>query len=246
MRTEEGDGAHKRKANRQQAARRTKRVGRRKEDKKKTEKAAGQKKPCFFLRKSINSFSGGNKRGKSTGAKGMKKYCILFVLLFIIILTAAVCAEGGTDETSAYLRMHVRANSNSAQDQAIKYEVKEAIVEYLMPLAASCESKEEAIGALEASLSEIEKVADEVLAENGFSYTSHAEMRREEFPSRVYDGVTLEAGVYDALIVELGTGTGDNWWCVVYPPLCFSGSATGESIRYRSRILEIIENFFSD
>ena len=91
----------------------------------------------------------------------------------------------------------------------------------------------------------IERVADKVLAKNGFNYTSHAEWRKEEFPTRVYDGVTLEAGVYDALIVELGTGKGDNWWCVVYPPLCFSGAA-GSNVQYRSRILEIIRNFFGD
>ena len=71
-------------------------------------------------------------------------------------------------------------------------------------------------------------------------------MREEEFPTRVYEGVTLEAGVYDALIVELGTGKGDNWWCVIYPPLCFSGEATGNNVQYRSRIWEIIRNFFSD
>lgn len=176
----------------------------------------------------------------------MKKYCILFALLIIIILTAAVCAEGIPSGTSSYLRMHVRANSNSAADQAVKYEVKEAIVDYLIPLAASAENKEEAMQALERAIPEIEEIANEVLTDSGFSYRSHAEVRREEFPTRVYEDVTLEAGVYDALIVELGTGTGDNWWCVVYPPLCFSGAATGEKIRYRSRIAEIIRDFFSD
>ncbi len=176
----------------------------------------------------------------------MKKYCILFGLLFIIILTVAVTAQKSPAPEPEYLRMHVRANSNSAEDQAVKYEVKEAIVEFLMPVAASADDKEEAIALLRARLPEIEEVADGVLAENGFSYTARASVREEEFPSRVYEGVTLEAGVYDALIVELGTGKGDNWWCVIYPPLCFSGEATGNNVQYRSRIWEIIRNFFSD
>lgn len=176
----------------------------------------------------------------------MKKYCILFGLLFIIILTVAVTAQKSPAPEPEYLRMHVRANSNSAEDQAVKYEVKEAIVEFLMPVAASADDKEEAIALLRARLPEIEEVADEVLAENGFSYTARASVREEEFPTRVYEGVTLEAGVYDALIVELGTGKGDNWWCVIYPPLCFSGEATGNNVQYRSRIWEIIRNFFSD
>ena len=154
--------------------------------------------------------------------------------------------SGDGGQRREYLRMHVRANSDSAADQAVKYEVKDAIVDYLMPLAASCESKEEAMAALKNAIPAIEAVADEVLAENGFSYTAHAEVRREEFPTRVYEDVTLEAGMYDALIVELGTGEGANWWCVLYPPMCFSGEATGENIVFRSRIAEIIRSFFAD
>ena len=102
------------------------------------------------------------------------------------------------------------------------------------------------MAALENALPQIEEVANGVLAENGFSYTARAAVRREEFPTRVYEDVTLEAGVYDALIVELGEGAGANWWCVVYPPLCFSGEANGGNVRYRSRLLEIIQNFFAD
>lgn len=171
----------------------------------------------------------------------MKKACIVFCLLFIIILTAALALP--SDGGSQFLRLHVRANSDGAADQAVKYAVKEAVVECLLPVAASCESKEEAMAAVEASLGAIERAADAVLAAEGFSYTSRAELKREEFPARVYDGVTLEAGVYDALIVSLGTGAGANWWCVVYPPLCFAGEGTGD-VRYASRIAEIIRDFF--
>ncbi len=174
----------------------------------------------------------------------MKKYCILFGFLFILILTAALTARPGEAET-AYLRMHVRANSDSPADQAVKYEVKDAIVEALLPLAASCASKQEALDALEGSLDEIEAVADRVLSQNGFDYSARASVRREEFPTRVYEGVTLEAGIYDALIVELGEGAGANWWCVLYPPLCFSGEATGEHVQYRSLLLERIRAFFA-
>ena len=92
-------------------------------------------------------------------------------------------------------------------------------------------------------LGAIEEVAKEILRENGFSYGAKASLRREDFPTRVYDGVTLEAGVYDALILELGSGKGDNWWCVVYPPLCFT-SGNG-NIVYKSMIAEIIKKFFA-
>ena len=116
---------------------------------------------------------------------------------------------------------------------------------YLIPVAAECEDKQAAIAALSARLDEIEAVADEVLAARGFSYRARARVCEEEFPDRVYEGLTLAAGVYDALIVELGSGEGANWWCVIYPPLCFSGEVSGSTVVYRSRLLEIIENFFA-
>lgn len=180
----------------------------------------------------------------------MKKFCIVFFALFILIATAAAAVlaspEGAQAEPAAYLRMHVRANSDSEADQAVKYAVKDALVEYLIPVAAACSTKEQAMAAVGARLPALEAVADGVLAEAGFAYGAKASLRKEEFPARVYDGVTLEAGVYDALIVELGTGEGANWWCVLYPPMCFSGEATGENIRFRSRILEIIRDFFAN
>ena len=180
----------------------------------------------------------------------MKKFCIIFVLLFILIVTAAAAAAlspaaSGTDAPAAYLRMHVRANSDAAADQEIKYAVKDALVDYLIPVAAECETKAEAMEAIGSRLAALEEVADGVLAEAGFPYTAKASLREEEFPARVYDGVTLQAGVYDALIVELGEAEGQNWWCVVYPPLCFAGEATGGNVRFGSRLLEIIQGFFA-
>ena len=179
----------------------------------------------------------------------MKK--VFLIILLIAAVAAIALAFGGesqkenVDSPGSYLRVHIRANSNGADDQAVKYEVKEAIVEYLTPIVAFTESKEEAVAALEAALPGIERTANAVLAENGFAYLSRAEIRAEEFPTRVYDGVTLEAGVYDALILELGEGEGANWWCVVYPPLCFSGAAEGENVQFRSRLLDIIRDFFA-
>ena len=82
---------------------------------------------------------------------------------------------------------------------------------------------------------------------NGFNYGCKAYIDAENFPTRSYDDVVLEAGVYDALILNLGSGKGDNWWCVVYPPLCFiGGNDNGQNnIVYRSKLLEIIEDFFA-
>lgn len=170
----------------------------------------------------------------------MKNICITFLIVAIIILSAVAISLPAPTHTE-YLRIHIRANSNLEADQSVKYEVKEAIVEYLTPFIAECDTKQKAQKMLGERLKGIETVADGVLCRNGFPYTSRATVREENFPTRFYGELTLEAGLYDALIVELGTGEGDNWWCVVYPPLCFTGEGT--SYRYRSKIADIINDF---
>ncbi len=172
----------------------------------------------------------------------MKKFAVILLLLAAIAGVAFLGMGTGETQNAEYLRVHIRANSNSETDQAVKYKVRDAIVEFLTPTVAACETKKEAMKAIGSELSAISGVADKVLRENGFFYGAKAGLRQEEFPTRVYEGATLEAGVYDALIVELGSGDGDNWWCVVYPPLCFT--AGNGNIVYKSKISEIIKKFF--
>lgn len=172
----------------------------------------------------------------------MKKFCISFTLFLIIILSAAAVGfYPQAEKHTEYLRIHIRADSNEQQAQSVKYKVKDAVVTYLTPYIAECDTKRKAEETLTKKLPEIEAVADKVLIEQGFDYKSHAKINTEEFPTRNYGDFTLEQGFYDALIIELGSGKGDNWWCVVYPPLCFTGSGT--NYVYKSKILEIIKNF---
>ena len=176
----------------------------------------------------------------------MKRFCITFGLLCIIIVVVLLgrAEKPVSTPQSAYLRMHVRANSNLSEDQAVKYRVRDAVVEYLTPLVADCDSKRQTDEVLRQNLRAISGVAARVLRSQGFYYGATARLAEEEFPTRVYEGLTLAQGVYDALIIELGSGKGDNWWCVIYPPLCFTGETDGTNvIRYRSKIIEIINRF---
>ncbi|MDE7349417.1 MAG: stage II sporulation protein R, partial [Clostridia bacterium] len=84
-------------------------------------------------------------------------------------------------------------------------------------------TKAEAMEILQNNIVAMKSVADATLAQNGYGYLSRVSLRKEEFPARTYGDLTLDRGVYDALIIELGSGEGDNWWCVVFPPLCFVG-----------------------
>lgn len=170
----------------------------------------------------------------------MKKLCISLMFIAIIVI-GGLAAFAGQPTHTEYLRIHIRADSNDEAAQAVKYKVKEEVVTLLTPYLAECRTKAEAENTLNGLLKEIESTADGVLAANGFSYRSRARVKTEEFPTRVYENFTLEQGFYDALIIELGSGKGDNWWCVVYPPLCFTGGECGYV--YKSKILEIIESF---
>lgn len=168
----------------------------------------------------------------------MKKFCISFVFIAIIILLIAIGIP--KKSTEEYLRIHIRANSNSQIDQDIKIQVRDEVVKFLTPLLVKCNSKEEMVETLNNNTNAINRLIDKFLQTKGFNYGAKTSIRDEKFPTRCYEDLTLEAGVYDAVIIELGEGAGDNWWCVVYPPLCFS---TTSNVTYRSKINEIIENF---
>lgn len=178
----------------------------------------------------------------------MKKLGIAIVTIFIVVVIAAFAAGSFPSTVAAsdkdYLRIHVRANSNEQIDQSVKYKVKDEVVKFITPYVAECVDKDTAIKVMGSILKEIEDVCDRTLRDNGFTYKSKAQVRAEEFPTRIYGDLTLEAGVYDALIIELGSGTGDNWWCVIYPPLCFTAATT--DVEYRSVIWDIINKFFGN
>ncbi len=187
----------------------------------------------------------------------MKKFCIIFLSSIIIsVMTVGFCGclQARNGKTSLVLggdipaeatqtdclRMHIRAHSNDESAQAVKYLVRDEVVDYLTPLVAQYQTKTDAVAGVEAHLADIEQTATAVLCRNGFSYTATASIRQESFPTRVYQHYTLPAGEYTALIIELGEGKGDNWWCVVYPPLCFA-APSGENVVYKSKIAEIIQ-----
>ena len=156
-------------------------------------------------------------------------------------MTVAVGIKSDDNTSVEYLRIHIRANSNSEVDQSVKYEIKDKLVSYLTPYIANCTTKQDAEKLLNEKKQEIERLIDNHLKLKGFNYFSNVVVRNEKFPTRVYGEFTLEEGFYDAVIVELGKAKGDNWWCVVYPPLCFTGNGCG--VKYKSKILEIIKEF---
>ena len=169
------------------------------------------------------------------------KYFLVAIFSILILFIFLFCPMSSKQEVE-YLRIHIRANSNSVIDQNVKYKVKDQIVDVLIPYLSEAKTFEQAKEVIEKNFVLIEKTANQVLKEDGFSYGSKASIKNEYFPTRTYDNLTLKEGYYDALIVELGNAEGNNWWCIVFPAFCFTKSQNIDKIEYISLIWEIIKS----
>jgi len=175
----------------------------------------------------------------------MKKLTVL-ILFILTVLLASFAATACTNTTvdGPMLRFHIRANSNSQADQAVKLLVRDAVLEYLEPHLDGVTGLDSATRELRRLSPSLRSTADRVLRENGFSYRAAVSVGEEFFPARKYGSVVVQSGYYTAVIISLGSGEGDNWWCVLYPPLCYLEARGNGSFRYRSKILDLIDRHF--
>ena len=149
------------------------------------------------------------------------------------------------------IRFHVRANSDSDEDQALKLKVKDNVVAYLHDAMKESDSKGDSITYIENHLDDITAVADATIKEEGYNYKATAYITNEFFPTKTYGDVTVPCGNYDAFRIDIGNSNGQNWWCVLYPPLCFTegsyGVATDESKMLLKNVLDEDEfNYISN
>lgn len=171
------------------------------------------------------------------------KICVIVVLILLLIIGASFLPTAEVEYD--YLRLHIRANSNSEIDQNIKYEIKDELVEFLTPYFCNVTSKNEAVEIVNNLKEKMSEICVEVLRKNGFNYSANVKINNEYFPTRTYSNTTLESGYYDAVIVELGEAVGDNWWCVMYPPLCFITRENQTEITFKSKIAEWFKSLFN-
>lgn len=138
-------------------------------------------------------------------------------------------SDGNVTEGEPYsgiMRFHVRANSDSQEDQELKMAVKEDVVAFLKPLLEDCDSVAESKQILVANLQNIYTVATHTIVEQGYDYSVKVYVTEETFPEKIYGDLTFPAGDYQALRVDIGEAKGENWWGIMYPPLCFIEDAT--------------------
>lgn len=162
-----------------------------------------------------------------------EKWYWLWALVVGVVLTAVILYASGYEArlqrgiSAKVVRFHVLANSDSEEDQALKLAVRDRVLQEYADLLGECENKEETLAALEEAKQSISETALAEVREKGYAYPVRVSVVREEFPEKTYDTMTFPAGVYDALRIEIGEGKGQNWWCVLYPQMCFVDAAWG-------------------
>jgi stage II sporulation protein R len=152
---------------------------------------------------------------------------LLFLLVFSGIAMGFINAKTkNSDEiqngiAKEIIRFHVIANSDSSEDQNLKLKVKDTLVRSLSPYLENADSREQASQILTDKLSYMKDIAEEVIRLNGYNYPVTVTLEPAYFPIKIYGDYTFPPGMYDALRVKIGAAEGQNWWCVMFPPLCF-------------------------
>ena len=159
----------------------------------------------------------------------VKRTFIILILLCIFILISAISYVDAvsTDITNSVFRLHVIANSDSKEDQNLKYKIRDSLLEYMNSISKNSTSKQEIIELAKKHKEEFYKIAKQVISDNGYNYDVNINIGNFDFPTKNYGDISFPAGSYDALRVEIGNATGQNWWCVMFPPLCFVDVSSG-------------------
>ncbi len=198
------------------------------------------------------------------------KRFLICILATTVAVSAFVYFFGGVEENleiyDKTLRLHIPANSNSEEDQALKLKVRDEVISLLQGPLSECKNKSEAIAVVEEMKGKIEKTSDRVISSEGRDYKAKVTVTEEFYPRREYEGISLPAGEYTSVKIELGEADGQNWWCVLFPQVCTSSACpeqvlaevgfTASQIKLltedeeteyvvRFKILEMIESWFN-
>ena len=162
------------------------------------------------------------------------KFFILSVLTAALVLAVFGSIKSSlSEEMEVYdktLRLHIPANSDDAEDQALKLKVRDAVVDLLEKPLSECKTKAEATEVAKKMTSSICDTANRVIKENGKSYVARVSVTEEYYPRKEYEGITLPAGSYTSLKIELGEADGKNWWCVLFPQVCTGTAEAKETL----------------
>lgn len=161
--------------------------------------------------------------------KKIKYVIVLTILLgmFLFISAISYATTISKDLSENFFRLHILANSDSKEDQELKLKVRDAVISYMETLSYDGLNKNEAVLLTTEHLEDFKNIAKQVLEENNCNYDVTLEIGNFYFPTKEYGNISLPAGFYDGLKIEIGEAKGQNWWCSLFPPLCFVDISSG-------------------
>ena len=174
----------------------------------------------------------------------MKKILIILsIILVFTLITQNVNAENVMipDES---IRFRVLANSNSVYDQEVKMDVALEVQNEIYEILKNEQDITNAKLKLQNNIPKIESVVEKIFKEKSYINTFKVEYGYHYFPKKEYKGVKYDEGEYESLLITLGEGKGDNWWCVLFPPLCLLEAEESSEVEYKFFIQELIEKYF--
>ena len=174
----------------------------------------------------------------------MKKILIIIsIVLIFTLITQNVNAEDVMIPDEA-IRFRVLANSNSVYDQEVKMDVAMSVQDKIYEILKDKQNIDDAKTTLQQNIPKLESVVERIFREKSYMNTFKVEYGYHYFPEKEYKGVKYDEGVYESLLITLGEGKGDNWWCVLFPPLCLVEAEESSEVEYKFFIQELIEKYF--
>lgn len=164
----------------------------------------------------------------------------IFILLFSFSISYAKNTSAGLADS--LVRLHIVANSNAPADQKLKLAVRDRLIKETSAIFENPQSPEDALLSAQNNKDLISEIAKDEILKNGFSYDVNVKIGKFAFPSKAYADIMLPAGKYNAIRIEIGSGSGENWWCVMYPPLCFTNGIVSISDESRQMLKENLSN----
>lgn len=162
----------------------------------------------------------------------MKKIVCFVICILVFIGTYSVLESNNNMDQEAVaaklIRFHVIANSDTAPDQALKMKVRDEVLGYISPKLKNSKNVNESRNLIRENDVKIKEIAEKVITTNGYKYSVKTTLGKENFPVKTYGNITLPQGEYEAYRIIIGNGSGQNWWCVMFPPLCFVDISVGQ------------------
>lgn len=173
----------------------------------------------------------------------MKKTILIIIIIFLVYYVLGAKAEEVLKIPDDAIRFRVIANSNTTHDQNIKYKVRDEVQSYMSTILQNIDSIEVSRQIIANNLDEIDSKIDEVLTKEKYNLPYKINFGLNYFPTKEYKGLTYNEGYYESLVITLGKGEGDNWWCVLFPPLCLLEAEEGTEVEYTSFVKEMLDKY---